>query len=162
MLLCYFIHTFKLFFYRMFSPSKGGADGQGGTTVIARGVKLEGEFSSQSDVLIEGEVHGTLTTSGLLTVGPEARIKADVSAGEAVVSGTVEGNFAVSKRLELKATSKVLGDVSAETVTVEAGAILSGRMLVGTKSTVSEKPALGSSRRERGTSAASALLANER
>ncbi|MBM3204985.1 polymer-forming cytoskeletal protein [Candidatus Uhrbacteria bacterium] len=145
----------------MFSPSKG-VEGHGGTTIIARGVKLEGEFNSQSDVLIEGEVHGTLSTSGLLTVGPDARIKADVSAGEAIVSGTVEGNFVVSKRLEIKSSSKILGDVSAETITVESGAILSGRMMVGTKGTAPEKSATGSSRRERNASAATTLLANER
>lgn len=144
----------------MFSATKTGEMG-GGATVIARGVKVEGEFNSQSDVLIEGEVHGTLNTSGLLTVGNEARIKADVSAGEAVVSGTVEGNMNVSKRLELKATAKIIGDVTAETVLVEAGAILSGRMMVGAKGAIAEKPVL-SSRRERTAASAASLLVNER
>ena len=38
------------------------------TTVIANGVRVEGEFKSQSDVVIEGEVHGNFATSSLLTV----------------------------------------------------------------------------------------------
>ncbi len=145
----------------MFNSKTGSADGQGGATVIAKGVKVEGEFTSQSDVLIEGEVHGTLSTASLLTVGPEAKIKADVSAGEAIISGTVEGNMSVSKRLEIKSSAKIIGDVAAETVAIEAGAVLAGRMMVGAKATMSEKPSL-TSRRERGTAAASALLTNER
>ncbi len=144
----------------MFNPKTGSSEGQGGTTVIAKGVKVEGEFTSQSDVLIEGEVHGTLSTVGMLTVGPEAKIKADVSAGEAVVSGVVEGNMTVMKRLEIKSSAKVMGDVAAETVVVEAGAVLAGRMMIGAKSAIAEKPALGSSRRERTSSAA--LVTNER
>jgi len=144
----------------IFTNGKSGEGYAGGMTTIARGVKVEGEFTSQSDVLIEGEVHGTLSTSGMLTVGPEARIKADVNAGEAVVSGTIEGTFTVSKKLELKSSAHVIGDVAAETITVESGAVLSGRMTVGIKNSVMEKPTLGS-RRER-SAAAATLLAGER
>ncbi|MDO8583689.1 MAG: polymer-forming cytoskeletal protein [bacterium] len=141
----------------MFTP-KNNSDSQGGTTIIARGVRVEGEFSSQSDVVVEGEVHGTFSTSGLLTIAPEAKIKADVAAGEAIVSGTVEGTFTVQHKLELKSTAKILGDVSAETVSIEAGAIIAGRMAVGIKGAVVEKPTLNG-RRERATAT---LAVNER
>ncbi|MDO8618260.1 MAG: polymer-forming cytoskeletal protein [Candidatus Uhrbacteria bacterium] len=115
------------------SSYDGKASDEGATTVIARGVKVEGEFTSQSDVLIEGEVHGTFSTAGMLTVGSEAKIKADVKAGSAMVSGTIEGNVIVTKHLDVKATAKIMGDVTTETVMIESGAILSGRMTVGVK-----------------------------
>src|SRR5574337_1291089 len=125
----------------MFSSSRndepmmasGQSAGRGATTVIARGVKVEGEFSSQGGVLIEGEVHGNLSSTGLLTVGPEAKIKADVHASDAVISGSVDGNVTVDKRLELKATAKINGDIMAQTVMIEAGASVNGRMAVGAK-----------------------------
>ncbi|HEU0050646.1 MAG TPA: polymer-forming cytoskeletal protein [Patescibacteria group bacterium] len=144
----------------MFNPKTGTEGHGGGTTIIAQGVKVEGEFSSQSDVVVEGEVHGTFATTGLLTVTAEAKIKADVTAGEAVVSGTVEGNLVVHRRLDVKATAKIMGDVSAETVSVEAGAVLAGRVSIGIKGAIVEKPTL-SSRRER-AAAAAALVTNER
>ncbi|MFH1620822.1 MAG: polymer-forming cytoskeletal protein [Patescibacteria group bacterium] len=100
-------------------------------TVIARGVKVEGEFTSQGDVIIEGEVHGHITTSGMLTVGSEAKLKADVSAQEAVVAGTIEGNITIKGRLELKATAKIFGDLQCETAVVEAGAIMNGKVAIG-------------------------------
>lgn len=102
-------------------------------TLIAKGVKLEGEFTSQSDVLIEGEVHGTLKTSGKLTVGTEAKILADVTVGDAVIAGTVQGNLQVANRLELKSSAKIIGDITAETVLIEGGAALSGRVSIGAK-----------------------------
>ena len=104
------------------------------TTVIARGVRVEGEFSSQGDVLIEGEVHGHLTTSGLLTVGAEAKLKADVAAQDASIAGMVEGNILIKKRLELKATARIVGDLVCEVAVVEAGATVSGKVSIGSSS----------------------------
>ncbi len=39
-----------------------------GETIIAQGVRLEGDFVSQGDVIIEGEINGNLSTSGDLRV----------------------------------------------------------------------------------------------
>ena len=46
------------------SSSNTGAN----KTIIARGVKVEGDFMSQGDVVIEGEVHGKVATTGTLTL----------------------------------------------------------------------------------------------
>ncbi len=92
---------------------------------------MEGEFTSQGDVIIEGEVHGHITTSGMLTVGSEAKLKADVSAQEAVTAGTIEGNITVKSRLELKPTAKIFGDLQCETAVIEAGAIINGKVVIG-------------------------------
>lgn len=112
--------------------SYGGDAGSGNNvTIIARGVRVEGEFTSQGDVLIEGEVLGHVTTQGTLTVGSEAKLKADVSANEASVAGLIEGNVSVKKRLELKSSAKIIGDVTCETAAVESGAVLNGRATIG-------------------------------
>lgn len=134
-------------YFRMFHAPKSspasfdqGRPGGPSATIIARGVRVEGEFASEGDVLIEGEVHGTLKTSGMLTIGPEAKLKAEVTAGEAVVAGSIEGNITVERRLELKGSSRVHGDMSAETISVEAGASLTGRVAIGARTeAVAEK-----------------------
>jgi cytoskeletal protein CcmA (bactofilin family) len=102
-----------------------------GATVIARGVKVEGDFASQGDVVIEGEVHGKIASAGMLTVGPEAVIKADVSANEASISGLIEGNLTVKTQAVLRGTARIKGDIVAERVTMEAGAALDGRAQIG-------------------------------
>lgn len=105
-------------------------------TVIAKGVKLEGEFKSQGDVLIEGEVLGSIQTDGLLTAGPESKLKAGISAGDAVIAGQVEGNLQIKHRLEVRSTANINGDMTCQTIGVEAGAILQGNMRCGGESKV--------------------------
>jgi cytoskeletal protein CcmA (bactofilin family) len=125
-------------------------------TVIAKGVKVEGEFKSQGDVLIEGDVHGTLATTGTLTVGPEAKIKAEIAAGDAVVSGSIDGNVKIEKRLELKATAKIVGDVQAEVVSIEAGAQIQGKMAIGMKPAHADAPFSAPAKAERKAAASAA------
>jgi cytoskeletal protein CcmA (bactofilin family) len=108
-------------------------------TVIARGVKVEGEFASQGDVTIDGEVHGTLAATGRLSVGTDAKIMADVKAGEAIIAGSVQGNIFVQGKLELKATARIIGDLTAESFTVEQGAAISGKVSVGVKGAADPK-----------------------
>lgn len=110
------------------------------TTVIARGVKVEGDFSSQGDVVIEGDVQGNIGASGALTIGSEAHIRADVRAGEAVIAGEVEGNITIQKRLVLKSTARVTGDVSAQTLSIEEGATVTGKFSIGAKTVHIETP----------------------
>ncbi len=111
--------------------STPGASTGAGATVIARGVKVEGNFVSQGDVVIEGDVNGQVSTNALLTVGSDAKLKAEISAEEAVIAGVIEGTVSVKKRLELRSTAKIKGDISCETITVESGASLNGKMSVG-------------------------------
>jgi len=99
-------------------------------TLIAKGVKLEGEFASQGDVQIDGDVQGKISAGGTLTVGAEAAITADVTAESAVISGELNGNLTVAKDLVLHASARVKGDISAERISVESGAVIDGRVEV--------------------------------
>lgn len=131
----------------IFTKPGSGEGAGGGSTVIARGVKVEGNFVSPGDVLIEGEVQGTLQAGGMLTIGTDASIKADITAGEAFVAGSIEGNTVASGKLELKSSAKVVGDITAQTLVIEAGAVLAGRVSVGMK-TAAEPRRLGTLKRE--------------
>jgi cytoskeletal protein CcmA (bactofilin family) len=102
-------------------------------TVIASGVRVEGNFTSQGDVLIEGEMNGTVVVSGMLTIGSGARVKANVTADKASVAGEVQGNVKTSGHLDLKSTARIVGDIICETVTMESGACLNGKMTMGVK-----------------------------
>jgi cytoskeletal protein CcmA (bactofilin family) len=97
-------------------------------TVIAQGVKVEGEFAAQGNVVIEGELTGSVETSQALQVGQEARIYADVVAKTAVIAGEIQGNIRVSEKLELRESSKVHGDIDADTLSVSPGAKINGRI----------------------------------
>ena len=97
-------------------------------TIIAQGVKVEGDFMSQGQVIIDGEVAGSVHTGQSLRIGPTAIIRADVSAKEASVAGVIEGNISVETTLELLESSRVNGDIEAQILTVAPGAKINGRV----------------------------------
>jgi cytoskeletal protein CcmA (bactofilin family) len=97
-------------------------------TIISASVKVEGDFVSQGNVLIEGEVEGSMKTEKDLRVGEQARICADVSAGSATIAGEVRGNVDVSERLKLEPTAKVYGDIRTADLIVASGAVINGKI----------------------------------
>ena len=100
-------------------------------TIIAQGVRVEGEFIAEGDVIIEGELRGTITTAGDLRIGDNALVEADIKARNAVISGSVRGTLQVENKLDLLATSKITGDVMAEIMSVESGAVVNGTIRMG-------------------------------
>ncbi len=110
-------------------PSReGGIEAE---TVIAAGVKVEGDFTSQGNVMIEGVVEGSIKTERDLRVGEKASINANVIAANAVVAGEVRGNVVVSERLELEPTARISGDIKTKTLVVASGAEVNGHIVMG-------------------------------
>jgi len=106
----------------------GGSGGEGtGETVVGRSVKLEGDFSSDENVRIEGDVSGTLKTSKNLEVGDGATVEADVFAENATIAGRVSGNIDIKEKLELQESAKITGDIKTGVLMVAAGAKFSGQ-----------------------------------
>lgn len=116
-------------------------DGHEAETVIAASVKVEGEFASQGNVLIEGCVEGSLKTERDLRVGEKARIAADVTAANAVIAGEVRGNINISEKLEIESTAHVYGDIRTKILVIAIGATLNGHIAMGAEAETAEKRA---------------------
>jgi cytoskeletal protein CcmA (bactofilin family) len=97
-------------------------------TIIAQGVKVEGDFKADGDVIIDGDVVGSVSTEKFLQIGESAKIKADVKANSAVIAGEVNGNITVGDMLELLATSNVKGDITTKRISIAEGAIVNGKL----------------------------------
>ncbi len=115
----------------MFKKDQLSEGGDGGATVIAEGVKVEGNFISRGNVLVEGVLKGTVRTDQDLRVGERAKIYANVVATNAVIAGEIQGNLKVLGQLEMLPTSKITGDVEAKVLLVAAGACLNGKCMMG-------------------------------
>ena len=95
-------------------------------TIIGRSIKIEGDLSSAGNIIIEGEVKGSVKTGKHLKVGDQAMVQANVDADNAVVSGVVEGNVTVNGVLEMAESAKIFGDISARTLSIASGAVFNG------------------------------------
>ena len=97
-------------------------------TIIAHGVRVEGDFVGNGSVVIDGELTGSVQTTESLHIGETAKINAEVSARTAVVAGEIQGNIRISERLELLESCKVHGDIEAQVISMAPGAIVNGRI----------------------------------
>lgn len=95
-------------------------------TIIGRAIKIEGDLSSNGNIVIEGEVKGSVKTGKFLKIGDVAKVTANVEAEAALISGTVDGNISVKGKLDLTATAKVAGDIQASKLSIADGAVFNG------------------------------------
>ena len=112
--------------------------------VLSSDVEIKGTVKFTNDLVVDGKIEGEIASDGNLTVGENARIKAEVKTGTVIVYGKVHGNLTATDRVELKASAEVVGDIKAKTLSIEAGAIFVGKSTVGTPAqgaSSSEKPA---------------------
>lgn len=97
-------------------------------TVVGPSVVVEGDFSSEGNILVKGTVSGNVQTGRLLTVEEGAKILANVKASDALVAGEVKGNMRVEEKLQLTQSARVLGDIYCRVFEVESGAIVHGKV----------------------------------
>lgn len=100
-------------------------------TVVGPSVVVEGDFSSEGNIIVKGTVSGSVHTSKLLRVEEGAKIFANIKTGSAIVAGSVKGNAKVSDRLELLGSAQLIGDVECKVLVVEAGAVIQGKVVMG-------------------------------
>ena len=101
---------------------------------IGKSVFIKGELSGSEDIYVDGQVEGNIQLSGNnLTIGPNGRVKANISAKNVTVGGTLDGNITASERTELRKTAVTNGDVQTKRIAIEEGAFFKGKLeIIGT------------------------------
>jgi cytoskeletal protein CcmA (bactofilin family) len=116
---------------------------------IGASVSLKGELFGSEDLYIDGAVQGKIELHGhTLTVGPNGRIHADITAKSIVIHGKVDGNVRGSDRVELKSSAVLAGNITAHRIAIEEGGYLQGKVELVAEEAKAEaapagKPAIG-------------------
>jgi cytoskeletal protein CcmA (bactofilin family) len=96
---------------------------------IGKSVVIKGELSGSEDLYVDGNVEGKIELRNhSLTVGPNGKVTADVSAKSVVIQGKLDGSVIASDRVELKKSAVVNGDVTTQRIAIEEGAFLKGKV----------------------------------
>ena len=96
-------------------------------SALGPGIVLEGTITADEDLTIQGHVRGTITAkTAPLTIGPQARVEADVHGRHVVVAGTLTGSIVATEHIELTASAVVDGSLSAPRVVLAEGARFTG------------------------------------
>ena len=99
----------------------------GGAATIGKGVNVKGQILSREDLVIDGEVEGTVEAHDhRITIGPNGRVHAGVKAREIVVLGTIQGNVEAADKIDIKKDAKLVGDIKTARIVIEDGAYFKG------------------------------------
>jgi cytoskeletal protein CcmA (bactofilin family) len=94
---------------------------------IGKSVVVKGELSGSEDLYLDGEVEGTIELRDhSLVVGPNGRVRANISAREVIVHGKADGNIDCTDRVELKKSCVLTGDITTQRIVIEDGAFFKG------------------------------------
>src|SRR5438094_3512983 len=96
------------------------------TAFIDEGSEIEGKYTFNGTVMLNGKFSGEIVSSDSLIIGEKGIVNATVRAGIVLVNGEVIGNVFATERVELRGTARVYGDVEAPVIVVEEGVHFEG------------------------------------
>ena len=99
----------------------------GAPTLIGANCSIEGSYSGNDSICIQGEFKGRVECEENVYVNSGARVYADIIARFVAVHGEVKGNITAKEELNIGATGRITGDVFTPSLTVITGGFINGR-----------------------------------
>ena len=91
-------------------------------------------FKDPVNLRINGSFEGKLDARGNLTIGENAKIRANIHGDRIVVAGKIKGDVTATQSLSLIAPAVVEGNITTPRLSITEGAILEGQVaMVGVK-----------------------------
>ena len=102
------------------SPSKG--------SVLGATLRFKGDLVADEDLVVQGQVEGSILHSRSLTIGADGGMKGDIRARRIVIEGSVTGDLYALECVTVRATGRVRGSIYAPKVAIAEGAEFNGRI----------------------------------
>lgn len=97
---------------------------------IAKDCRLEGDLTFTGPVHLSGEIRGSVTCDGTLTVEAGARIDGRVRTVVLVVRGKLRGDIAASQGIEVQTGGEIDGVIYAPSISVAKGTRIDGDVMI--------------------------------
>jgi cytoskeletal protein CcmA (bactofilin family) len=96
---------------------------------LGKSVMIKGELSGSEDLTLYGRMEGSVKLPEYtLTIGPDADIRAEISAKTVVIMGGVTGNVVAGEKVEIRATGSVTGDIASPRLAIQDGGCMRGKV----------------------------------
>jgi cytoskeletal protein CcmA (bactofilin family) len=102
------------------NPSKG--------SVLGASLRFKGDLVADEDLVVQGQIEGSILHSRSLTIGADGGMKGDIRARRIVVEGLVTGDLYALECVTVRATGRVRGSIYAPRVAIAEGAEFNGRI----------------------------------
>jgi cytoskeletal protein CcmA (bactofilin family) len=97
-------------------------------SLVDRHSAFDGNFRSQRDLRVEGEVKGSVTCVGTLFIAEGASVAANVEAEHVTVAGELSGDIRCRGRLQILPSGRVRASVSTGSLVIQEGAVYEGQL----------------------------------
>ncbi len=95
-------------------------------SALGPGTVIEGKFSFDTPVRIDGSMNGEVISSSALIVGPQATVAGKVRVGSIIIAGEVTGEIEATDLVEIRSGGRYEGPIHAARVVIEDGAVFNG------------------------------------
>lgn len=93
---------------------------------IAEGVVIKGDIKSRSDIRVDGQIDGTISSEGRIVVGETANLTGKLFCNDIDFWGRMDGDLFVRDVLSIKGTAVINGNIHVRKLQVEMGAQING------------------------------------
>ena len=101
-------------------------NGSGTMSFLGSEVTITGNIGGQGNLHIDGRVDGDVNCASLI-IGNAGQVNGNITADDAKIAGSVTGTVS-AKVLTIEARARIVGDLSYDSVSVETGAQVEGRV----------------------------------
>jgi cytoskeletal protein CcmA (bactofilin family) len=101
-----------------------------GYSLLDAQIIVTGDLSTAGSLRIDGRLEGSVLRADVVVLGVGATMSGDIHAREVVIGGTLTGSVHAAERVELQATAIVTGDILTQSVFVQEGGVVNGRVLM--------------------------------
>ena len=96
---------------------------------LGNSMSIKGELSGSEDLTLYGQMEGSIRLPDhTLTIGPDADIRAEISAKTLVIMGTVTGNVTAAEKVDIGATGVLVGDLVSPRLAIADGGCIRGKV----------------------------------
>ncbi|MBT8377684.1 MAG: polymer-forming cytoskeletal protein [Ignavibacteria bacterium] len=101
------------------------------TTIIGRGVKIDGKLNCDGNIRVEGEIKGDILSKSSVIIGEKGNVNGQINADIITIGGKVSGTVKANKKILLDTTGNLEGDIFTKILVVEEGAKFEGNSKMG-------------------------------
>ena len=101
--------------------------------LIGAGTRVEGNIIFSGGLRVDGQVRGNIVAEddkpGTLVISEQAQVEGEIRVPHVVINGVVNGPVNSTEYVELQAKANVTGDVYYNTLEMQLGAVVQGRLV---------------------------------
>jgi cytoskeletal protein CcmA (bactofilin family) len=97
-------------------------------SIIGVGTTFKGQITVSGLMRVDGDLNGSIRTSGRVIIGRTGRADCTIDASTVVIGGVFRGTIYASEKVIALESAIILGNIFAPRIIVEAGVLLDGAM----------------------------------